>query len=184
MHQLLQKQTEGTEKSPLLFASNMDLNDAIRELAKNCLTDESQFLVEVILTSKAGPRRVLVILDGDKGVTIETCAKVSRALSNALDESGLIEDNYTLEVTTPGLDHPLKLKRQYYKNVGRGFKVHTKEKAIVQGALVEVDEQRIILRPEVKNGNRPTGRKEKIELKAIEIPFENIEKAFVMVSFK
>ena len=155
----------------------MDLNEKVRELAQNCLVDESQFLIEVIISSKAGPRRVLVILDGDKGVTIETCAKVSRALSNALDESALIDDNYTLEVTTPGLDHPLKLKRQYYKNVGRGFKVHTKDKALMQGTLAEVDEERIVLKQEVKEGK-------KTEVKTIEIPFEQIEKAFVMVSFK
>ncbi len=155
----------------------MDLNDKVRELAQSCLIDESQFLVEVILTAKAGSKRVLVILDGDKGVSIETCAKVSRALSNAMDEFGLIDDNYTLEVTTPGLDHPLKLKRQYYKNVGRGFKVHTKDKALVQGTLAEVDEQRIVLKQEVKEGK-------KVEVKTIEIPFEQIEKAFVMVSFK
>ena len=164
--------------------SSMDLNDKVRELAQNCLTDESQFLVEVIFTSKAGPRRVLVILDGDKGVTIETCAKVSRALSNAMDECGLIDENYTLEVTTPGLDHPLKLKRQYYKNVGRGFKVHIKDKTMVQGTLAAVDEQKITLTQEVKEGNLPAGRHGKTELKSIEIQFENIEKAFVMVSFK
>ena len=177
MHQLLNEHKEGTEKSPLLFDSIMDLIDKVRELAQSCLTDESQFLVEVILTTKAGPRRVLVILDGDKGVNIEACAKVSRALANALDESVLIDDNYTLEVTTPGLDHPLKLKRQYYKNVGRGFKVHTKDKVLVQGILSEVDDQRIVLQQEIKEGK-------KVETKTIEIPFEQIEKAFVMVSFK
>ncbi|MEK6782836.1 MAG: ribosome maturation factor RimP [Bacteroidota bacterium] len=162
----------------------MDLNNKIRELAQTCLVDESQFLVEVILKAKAGPKRVLVVLDGDKGVNIETCAKVSRALSNAMDESGLMDDNYTLEVTTPGLDHPLKLKRQYYKNVGRGFKIHTKDKALLQGTLMEVNDQRIILRQEIQAGNLPAGRHGKIELKTVEVPFEHIEKAFVMVSFK
>ena len=155
----------------------MELLDKLRELAQNSLTDDSQFLVELKLTSKGGPGRVLVILDGDKGVTIEACAKVSRALSNTLDESGLIDENYTLEVTTPGLDHPLKLKRQYYKNVGRGFKVHTKDKTLVEGKLTEVDDQRIVLQQEMKEGK-------KIEVKTVEIPFEQIEKAFVMVSFK
>ena len=177
MHQLLKRTREGTEKSPLLFDTNMDLNDKVRELAQNCLVDDSQFLVEVILTSKGGPKRVLVILDGDNVVNIESCAKISRALSTALDECGLIDDNYTLEVTTAGLDHPLKLKRQYYKNVGRGFKVHTKDKVIVNGTLIEVDEQKITLNQEIKEGK-------KVELKRIEIPFEHIEKAFVMVSFK
>ncbi len=169
--------------------SCMDLIDKVRELAQGCLVDESLFLVEVIISSRAGAR-VLVILDGDKGVTIEVCTRVSRALSKMLDESGSIDENYTLEVTTPGLDHPLKLKRQYYKNVGRGFKVHMKSKELVEGKLVEVNDQKIVLQQESKEGNLPTevvrraGRHGKIELKTIEIPFEHIEKAFVMVSFK
>ena len=176
MHQLLINNAEGTEKSPLLFDSYMDLIDKVRELAQSCLADESLFLVEAIISSRAGAR-VLVILDGDKGVSIEVCTRVSRALSKMLDESGLIDDNYTLEVTTPGLDHPLKLKRQYYKNVGRGFKVHTKSKELLEGKLMEVDEQRIIIQQQLKEGK-------KAEVKTIEIPFEHIEKAFVMVSFK
>ena len=177
MHQLLNRTTEGTAKSPLLFHSYMELLDKLRELAQNSLTDDSQFLVEVKLTSKGGPGRVLVILDGDKGVTIEACAKISRALSNAMDESGLIDENYTLEVTTPGLDHPLKLKRQYYKNVGRGFKVHTKDKALLEAKMIAVNDERIILQQEIKEDK-------KVEIRTIEIPFEQIEKAFVMVSFK
>jgi ribosome maturation factor RimP len=161
----------------------MDLIDKVRELAQGCLADESLFLVEVIISSRAGAR-VLVILDGDKGVTIEVCTRVSRALAKMLDESGLIDDNYTLEVTTPGLDHPLKLKRQYYKNIGRGFKVHTKSKELVEGKLAEVNDQKIVLQQEIK-GSLPAGRQgKKMELKTIEIPFEHIEKAFVMVSFK
>lgn len=155
----------------------MDLIDKVRELAQSCLADESLFLVEAIISSRAGAR-VLVILDGDKGVSIEVCARVSRALSKMLDESGLIDDNYTLEVTTPGLDHPLGLKRQYYKNVGRGFKVHTKSKQLLEGKLMEADEQKIIIQQHVKEGRKKT------EVKTIEIPFEHIEKAFVMVSFK
>ena len=183
MHQLLISSTEGTEKSPLLFDSYMDLIDKVRELAQSCLADESLFLVEVIISSRSGSR-VLVILDGDKGVTIEVCTRVSRALAKMLDESEIIDENYTLEVTTPGLDHPLKLKRQYYKNVGRGFKVHTKNKELVEGKLAEVNDQKIVLQQEIKEGNLPGGRHGKMELKSIEVPFKDIEKAFVMVSFK
>jgi ribosome maturation factor RimP len=154
----------------------MDLIDKVRELAQSCLADESLFLVEVKISSRAGAR-VLVILDGDKGVTIEVCTRVSRALAEMLDKSDLIDENYTLEVTTPGLDHPLKLKRQYVKNVGRGFKVHTKSKGMIEGKLAMVNDQEIVLQHEVKEGK-------KMEVRTIEIPFEEIEKAFVMVSFK
>ncbi|HZX73991.1 MAG TPA: ribosome maturation factor RimP, partial [Cyclobacteriaceae bacterium] len=120
-------------------------------------------------------KKVVVILDGDTGVTIDDVTNLSRAISAALDEQPLIEDNYTLEVGTPGLDQPLKLKRQYYKNIGRDFKVQTTDKKIVQGKLTEVSEERIVL--EIKEGKKK-------ETKATEIPFNDIEKAIVMVSFK
>jgi len=153
----------------------MDLRDKIAEIAKSKLTDDSQFIVDVIASSKPGSKKVVVILDGDTGVTIDDVTNLSRAISAALDEQPLIEDNYTLEVGTPGLDQPLKLKRQYYKNIGRDFKVQTTDKKIVQGKLTEVSEERIVL--EIKEGKKK-------ETKATEIPFNDIEKAIVMVSFK
>ena len=153
----------------------MDLREKITELAQSKLTDDSQFIVDVIASSKPGSRKVVVILDGDTGVTIDDCTNLSRAISASLDEQPLIEDNYTLEVGTPGLDQPLKLKRQYYKNIGRGLKVHTTDKKILQGTLTEVSEERIVL--EIQEGKKK-------ETKMTEIPFGQIEKAFVMVSFK
>jgi ribosome maturation factor RimP len=116
-----------------------------------------------------------VILDGDSGITIDDCANVSRAVNESLE--GLVEDQYFLEVSTPGLDHPLKMKRQFEKNKGRKLKVHLTNKSIVLGALQQVEEEKIQIEAEVKEGK-------KIETKAMEIPFADIEKAFVTVSFK
>jgi ribosome maturation factor RimP len=81
-----------------------------------------------------------------------------------------------LEVSTPGVDQPLKLKRQYYKNVGRRLKVKVHEN-ITEGKLKEVSEDQIVLVQE-------TGTGKKRELKEIAIPFSEIDKAFVQVSFK
>ena len=153
----------------------MDLREKITEIAKSKLTDDSQFIVDVVASAKPGAKKVVVILDGDTGVTIDDVTNLSRAISAELDEQPLIEDNYTLEVGTPGLDQPLKLKRQYYKNIGRELKVHTTDKKILQGALTEVLEERIVL--EIKEGKKK-------ETKLTEIPFSQIEKAIVMVSFK
>lgn len=153
----------------------MDLREKITEIAQSKLTDDSQFIVDVVASSKPGSRKVVVILDGDTGVTIDDVTNLSRAISAELDEQPLIEENYTLEVGTPGLDQPLKMKRQYYKNIGRELKVHTTEKKIVQGALTAVSEERIVL--DIKEGKKK-------ETKSTEIPFSHIEKAIVMVSFK
>jgi ribosome maturation factor RimP len=154
----------------------MDLTEEIKRLAVSKLTDPSQFLVDVLVSSRTGPKKVLVIVDGDNGITIDDCAAISRELSAALDDSALVDENYMLEVSTPGLDHPLKLKRQYKKNIGRKLKVKLPGN-IVEGTLTEVNEDTIILSQE-------TGSGKKKEVKIIDIQFSEIEKAFVLVSFK
>lgn len=167
---------EGTQKSPLCFIGFMELTERIQKLAEKHLKDDSQFIVEVVASIRKKPNKLIVIIDGDRGVTIDDCAELSRALSAALDEDRMLTDPYMLEVSTPGLDHPLKLMRQYYKNKGRTVKVKTSTD-VHQGKLQEVTPHAITL--EVVTG---TGKKK--EVKEVNIPFSDIEKTFVMVSFK
>ncbi|HTH54550.1 MAG TPA: hypothetical protein VL728_00805 [Cyclobacteriaceae bacterium] len=159
----------------------MDLKEKIKELTVASLANPAHFLVDVVV-SKHKPMKFTVILDGDSGITIDDCANVSRAVNDSLES--LIEDQYFLEVSTPGLDHPLKLKRQFEKNKNRKLKVHRQDKSIVLGTLQEVTEDKIVIEAEIKDGNLPAGRHGKFETKAMEIPFAEIEKAFVTVSFK
>src|SRR5688500_1014286 len=115
----------------------MDLVDDIWKLVEENLSPD-KFVIEVLISGKKIPKRVLIIIDGDQGVTIDACADLSRVLSKAFDERAYFgEDNYLLEVSTPGLDHPLKLKRQYFKNAGRNLKVVGKT-ATVEGSLKDV----------------------------------------------
>lgn len=152
----------------------MDLREKIKELAEKSLVNPAHFLVEVV-ASKHKPWKFTVIVDGDSGITIDDCAALSRALNDSLEVE--ISDPYTLEVSTPGLDHPLKLNRQYQKNIGRGMKVVRKDKSVVNGVLKQTEEGKIFVEIEIRQGK-------KTELKIIEIPFTEIEKAFVTVSFK
>ncbi len=177
MRSFLKKNLEGTD-SPLFvyIIILMDLVEEIRNLTElNLLPDK--FVVEVLISAKKIPKRVLIIIDGDQGVTIDNCAELSRKISKEFEERAFFgEDNYMLEVSTPGLDHPLKLKRQYYKNIGRGLKVKFQE-TITEGKLMEVMEDKIILACEHGAGKNK-------EIEQVDIPFSKIEKAFVMVSFK
>ena len=152
------------------------INERIQLLATQSIADESQFLVDLIVNSKSNPIKITVVLDGDKGVSIDDCANVSRALSKSLDEENTLE-NYALEVTTPGVDQPLKLKRQYFKNIGRQLKVQLKDKKIERGQLVEVTEEAIVIEHEVKEGKKK-------ELKKTSFTFPEIERTIVEVSFK
>lgn len=168
-------QDEGTQQSPLSFGAGMELTEKIKALAEQHLKDPAHFVVEVIALFRKNPKKLLVIVDGDQGITIDDCAHLSRALSDALDNTGLMADPYMLEVSTPGLDHPLKLLRQYRKNTGRKIKVKLKDKT-VEGKLAEVSENEIALIQE-------TGKGKKKEVTTLHVPFSEIEKTFVMISF-
>ena len=153
----------------------MEIQAKLRDLVTESLKT-SHFLVDVVASAK-NLSKITIIIDGDNGVTIGDCSELSRAVSAKLDELDFGSSQYILEVTTHGLDHPLKFKRQYRKNVGRGLKVHRRDKTLVSGKLIRMDEQEIVLSEEVKEGKS-------ILQKEVIVRFEEIEKAFVTVSFK
>ena len=155
---------------------SMDLGAEIKRVAETKLANSSQFIVDVVVSARTGPKKVLVIIDGDNGITIDDCAEISREIAKTLDETNLLSDPYTLEVSTPGLDHPLKLKRQYKKNIGRKLRVKLPDKTL-EGKLEAVSDETITLSQEVGAGKKK-------EIQNVDIHFIQIEKAFVLVSFK
>jgi len=96
----------------------------------------------------AGKRKILrIFIDKDGGVDVEDCARVSRCLSEELDKeenSGIIEGAYTIEVSSPGLDRPLKTKRDFERNLGKKLRVECDGKTI-KGILKSVGETSITL---------------------------------------
>lgn len=155
----------------------MDLGEKINQLSHQFLANESQFVVNVTVSALQGPQKVTVALDGDHGVTIDDCAALSRKLLDSLEEQGLIGENFTLEVTTPGLDRPLKMKRQFFKNIGRGMRVHLNDKKVVEGKLCEVTEEKITLEQEMMAGKKK-------EFTKTSFAFPDIEKAYVQILLK
>ena len=166
---------EGTI-SPLFVYGNfqMEAIEEIRTIAEGKLKDSSQFIVDVIVSSKRKPQKVTVVVDGDAGISIDDCADISREVSKVLDESNVLTDSYVLEVTTPGLDQPLKLHRQYKKNIGRKVRTKVSDK-VVEGKLVAVSESGIAIEQ---------GDGKKIEKSVVELKFSEIDKTIVLVSFK
>ena len=129
------------------------------------------FLVTVRIKGDARHQQVQVFLDGDEGIDIDQCASVSRQLGARLEEPDIFEGRYRLEVSSPGLDMPLQMMRQYRKNVGRKVKVKKTDGTRVKGRLDEVpDDQTIIL----VNDKAET----------IKLLITEIEEAKVTVSFK
>lgn len=154
------------------------LSQEVENLVLKNLPDESHFIVDIKLEEKAGKMRLLILIDADQGVTIDTCAKVSRSISEELESSDLIADAFILEVSSPGLDFPLSSPRQYQKNVDRELKVLLQSGAELTGRLIEVLEDSIKLLVRKKEKGKKATEEEQV------LPFAEIKKSIVQVSFK
>jgi len=154
-----------------------DLKHVIVDLVEKHLPDAEHFIVEVKIERVADKTKVLVLVDADQGMTIAACAKLSRALSGELETSELLEEAYTLEVSSPGLDYPLTEKRQYLKNQGRSLKVYLHTGEEILGKLNEVEELGIKLGVTKKEKGKKSVEEERI------VSFTEIKKSIVQVSF-
>lgn len=135
------------------------------------------FLIEIKLHEH---NKLDVFVDADSGITFEKFQKLSRYLEGYLDTEGWLGPKYVLEVSSPGLSRPLKLKRQYRKNIGRKIEVTTIDGAARSGDLVAVSDESITLEEKVRIQE---GKRKKMTLVQTKIPFENIKKTIVQVSF-
>jgi ribosome maturation factor RimP len=149
--------------------------DAITRMVAGILNDQPQyFLVEIRIKPT---NNVKVFLDGDQGITIEKCISINRALYKQLEESGLFPNgDFSLEVSSPGLDEPLKLHRQYLKNTGRPVEVLLKDGRKVEGKMLEVSDSGILV-------EETRGKNKKKEVLQHSFSFDNIKSTKLQVVF-
>ena len=112
-----------------------EIKEKIKSLLPPVLDQYQAFLIDIAVRNERGGKLLQVFLDTDIGVTIDQCAEISRSLASEIDRENFIETSYRLEVSSPGIDKPLTLLRQYRKNVGRRFKV-TFERAGLRSTIV------------------------------------------------
>lgn len=135
---------------------------------------EDTFLVEMKMTPG---NQITVLLDADNGITIEKCTAANKALYKYLEESGLFEDgNFSLEVSSPGIDKPLKLHRQYKKNIGRKVEVEQIDGTKLEGTLTHVNDEDIII-------EEKSGKGKKITMNTTTILFNQIKHTTVLITF-
>jgi ribosome maturation factor RimP len=133
------------------------------------------FLVEV--EQNPNSNNIAVYIDGDTGVRIEDCRLLSKSLNAKLDEMEFETDPFYFEVSSPGIDKPLKSQRQYPKHIGRELIVKLKSNTELLGKLTEVHADNIILIfKDKKKGYLPNAIKK-------EISFEEITESMVQISF-
>ncbi|NJN28155.1 MAG: ribosome maturation factor RimP [Cyclobacteriaceae bacterium] len=155
----------------------MDLHNEISKLVEQYIDDDGVFMVEVNIKGKPGNLKIQVFIDGDDLLDVEACSKVSRKLTSELEEKEMIDGRYVVEVSSPGVDKPLKFLRQYQKHIGRELEVHTQNGQKHQGVLLSVASDTIEL--SVKSGKV----KKEIKSETLKLPFGEIEKATVVLRF-
>lgn len=125
------------------------------------------FLVDI--KESKGSRKIEVYVESDNRISFSQCGIISRYLESFLDEEDSIPDNYILEVSSPGIDRPLKQWRQYRLNLGKKLDITLSGNRKVTGILKEAKAEAIVL-------EKKSGEKENI-------PIDKIESAKIKISF-
>jgi ribosome maturation factor RimP len=124
--------------------------------------------------------KIEVLMDSDTSFTIENCVDIHRFIESKFDRE--VED-FALEVSSPGLSQPLKVKRQYTKNIGRDVAVKTKDGKKVEGTLTKVTDENICLSSRVRELVEGTKKKVWVDKENL-LPFGEINETKIVISFK
>lgn len=153
------------------------MREKVAQLLKSALEEnKSLFLIDLNISEE---NQIRVILDGDKGVTVEDCMAISRAIEHNLDRE---EYDFSLEVMSSGVSEPLTLPRQYKKNIGRNLKVKTKNEEKIEGELISANEENCTLTWSAREP-KPIGKGKVTVQKEAILPYKDIVEAKVMITF-
>lgn len=135
----------------------------------------SLFLVDLSISDSY---KIVVTLDGDNGVSLQDCIDISRAIEPNLDRE---EQDFSLEVASAGVSAPLKMVRQYRKNIGRTLKVKTAAE-VYEAKLDQVTDEGIVLKWTAREPKKIGKGKETVE-KSVSLPYSEIKEAIVIIIF-
>lgn len=158
------------------FYKNMTFKEKVSELVNAGLAEKPDvFLIDLTITDTF---KIIVTLDGDNGVNLQDCIDINRAIESNLDRE---EQDYSLEVASGGVSAPLKLVRQYKKNIGRTLQVKTATDTIT-AALVDANDEFITLTWTAREPKEIGKGKVTVE-KRLELPYADIKEAIVTITF-
>lgn len=152
----------------------MKLAEQLKVYIEEAIADTNLFIVEI---KGIAVKRAMVLLDGDEGVKIEDCARVSRHINQKMEEDGLEEALISLEVSSPGVDFPLKFERQYPQHVGRTLAIKLLDGKEIEGKLLSIDGAVIAVEEKIKEKGK------KVSLNNISLALSEIAEAKIKVTF-
>lgn len=150
--------------------------ERVKELLEEALSEnDSLFLIELAFLAN---NKIKVVVDGDTGVPLSECVRISRNIEHNLDRE---EEDFALEVTSPDISQPLQHQRQYKKNLNRILKVKTENEAF-EGTLTAVTENDIELKWKTREP-KPIGKGKVTVEKQVSVSYEEIKEAKVKIIF-
>lgn len=153
------------------------LLEKVQDWTEEIIGPEAEYF---LVSAKIKPtNNIKLYLDGDNGINIDKCIQINRALRTKIDESGIFpEGDFSLEVSSPGIDEPLKSLRQYRKNTGRLVEVTflNEDEKPKTGKLVAVEDSGITI-------EETTGKGKKAVVHNVDIAFDQIKKTIVQIQF-
>lgn len=150
--------------------------EKIKDLVEEALaSNDSLYLIDLSISAN---NKIQVVVDGDKGVPLSECIRISKNIDGNLDRE---EEDFSLEVTTPDIAHPLKVKRQYLKNINRILKVKTAEEEF-EGTLTDATEDNIVLQWKAREP-KPIGKGKVTVQKTVTLEYKEIKEAKVKIVF-
>ena len=153
------------------------LKDKVKNILDAVLADYEQlFLIELSVSEN---NRIIITLDGDRGVNLQDCITISRAVEQELDKEEL---DFSLEVASAGVSSPLKFVRQYKKNIGRKLKVKTISNEEIEALLTDADDEAATFSWKAREPKKIGKGKETVE-KTVRLPYGEIKESIVLISF-
>ncbi len=143
----------------------------IKDIADGIIEKNGFFLIDIIFRGNENSRVIEIFIDGERNVSAEDCAKINREFNSLIEEQKLMESNYRVDVSSPGIDRPLIYLKQYPKHLNRKFDIsynQNNEAKKLSGKLIDVSGENLTF----LSDNRQ-----------IIINFNNIKKAKVIASF-
>jgi len=146
------------------------INENIVEIAREIAASDGFFLIDVTFRGNENNQVIEVFIDGEKNITAEDCAQISRKMNSVIDEKQLITSRYRLDISSPGVDRPLSFLKQYQKHLNRQFEVTImvdENQESIKGKLVKIEGEMLTF----------------LAGKETVINFNDIVKAKVLISF-
>lgn len=154
----------------------MIAKEKIYGLIQGLLTEKDE--VFMVSLDVSPTNKITLLIDSHTGIKVDDCVKFSRAIEYGLNRE---EEDFELEVSSPGVGFPFKVHEQYLKNVGRRVKVIMKEGTEQQGKLTKVDDSKFEVDVEIEVKTKDKKKKKKLIIERRAYSYNDVSKVSVVL---